>query len=105
MTMNIDEDGKCHCPTCSWKPGPIEPVKFGPLVTLKEAAILVVAVLVLFATVFLGVVVAAPEAFPSDVSSCGLKPPPPLSCLHCRAVCSCDAAGKCVWGFIRKGGL
>lgn len=100
--MNFDEDGKCRCPTCSWKPGPIEPAKFGPIVTIKDAVIIGAAVLILLAAIFIGLIVPIHEAFPSDWSACGIKPPPPVACIHCETVCICPASGKCFWVYMKR---
>jgi hypothetical protein len=38
----------------------------------------------------------------SDISSCGVKPPPPVKCLFCDPICMCDDKGSCDWVFIKN---
>lgn len=32
---------------------------------------------------------------------CGIKPPPPVKCIHCQAICIC-AKDKCEWNWVKK---
>lgn len=46
--------------------------------------------------------IVASRAEASDWSSCGIKPPPPIECIHCRAFCSCESNGVCEWIWISR---
>lgn len=102
--MRFDKDGNCRCVICTemrgiraraTEPLPKDPHKAGWFETF-----------LLFATigiVLLFTVVIASKAYPSDWSSCGIKPPAPISCVHCEAVCQCDAVDRCGWVFVGGG--
>lgn len=36
-----------------------------------------------------------------DWYSCGIKPPPPVNCIHCKAQCQCSGKA-CQWVWINK---
>lgn len=95
--MNFNKDGKCICSSCSAPPSPIVSQDFSETIGWR-GIVLVVALGAAFI-----LVTAIGIAFASDVSSCGIKPPPPISCIHCQATCQCNVEGKCGWIYVARG--
>lgn len=78
------------------------PMDFGPACSVKEALVITT---VIFGIVMVLILALSMFVFPatgsaSDYSACGIKPPPPMSCVHCQATCMCDEKGNCGWVWV-----
>lgn len=56
---------------------------------------------ILFLLLIIFGVLFAKRVFASDWSSCGIKPPPPVECIHCAPICVCTGK-SCQWAWVAQ---